>query len=372
MFPFRYQTKVGLKTLISTAHETLRRTHERLGLPALKLPRLPEDIAALRSDDHDGRLIGGRRRDLSPARSQLPSRYREEFQELKHLGKGGFGSVVAAKNVMDDKVYAVKKILMNKPSSTSYCDRIIREVKILARLGHENVVAYHSAWMEYDDDLEENPVKKRLDNENLEDCLARGCFIHDLTTERCASSGGVRLDVDYQGKISNKNVPDSATRLSDGIRAPTPSFFAGDSNFESSQSFLSRSEKNDKRECSVKDDKGDVGAEGGKFWGGGGDGDSSTECSKESSRRSIADDGVASSSNVDADAVVVDRRENDMRISVIPRRQRRFSRSRTLSHLLQSVNASFRSMPTRKVVTKLYIQMELCEVSVFIAPAFVN
>ena len=65
-------------------------------------------------------------------------------QELRTLGKGGFGLVVAAVNRLDGRQYAVKKIRMpvGVPSGRS---RLMREVATLARLQAPNVVRYFQA-----------------------------------------------------------------------------------------------------------------------------------------------------------------------------------------------------------------------------------
>jgi hypothetical protein len=39
------------------------------------------------------------------------SRFLKDFEEIKFIGKGGFGSVYKAKNKLDDRYYAVKKII---------------------------------------------------------------------------------------------------------------------------------------------------------------------------------------------------------------------------------------------------------------------
>ncbi len=75
------------------------------------------------------------------------SRYREDFIEGRVLGRGGYGKVVVAENILDGTSYAVKKIQFAGLSSQRYI-RILREVKSLARLDHVNIVRYHSAWME--------------------------------------------------------------------------------------------------------------------------------------------------------------------------------------------------------------------------------
>ncbi len=39
------------------------------------------------------------------------SRFLKDFEEIKFIGKGGFGSVYKVKNKLDDRYYAVKKII---------------------------------------------------------------------------------------------------------------------------------------------------------------------------------------------------------------------------------------------------------------------
>lgn len=69
------------------------------------------------------------------------SRYESDFQELKSLGKGGYGVVVAAINRLDGRQYAVKKIKMPSQSPQGF-SRLIREVTTLSRLQHPHVVRY--------------------------------------------------------------------------------------------------------------------------------------------------------------------------------------------------------------------------------------
>ena len=78
----------------------------------------------------------------------LPSsRYEADFTELRQLGRGGYGVVVAAINRLDGRQYAVKKIPLEAHSAGAYA-RIMREVTTLSRLQHTNVVRYFQAWVE--------------------------------------------------------------------------------------------------------------------------------------------------------------------------------------------------------------------------------
>ncbi|XP_075532445.1 eukaryotic translation initiation factor 2 alpha kinase Gcn2 [Dermacentor variabilis] len=75
------------------------------------------------------------------------SRLQGEFEVLRWLGRGGFGDVFKVRNKLDRCVYAIKRIQLN-PSSRVLNRKIMREVKLLSRLNHENVVRYYNSWIE--------------------------------------------------------------------------------------------------------------------------------------------------------------------------------------------------------------------------------
>ncbi|XP_076286398.1 eukaryotic translation initiation factor 2-alpha kinase isoform X1 [Lasioglossum baleicum] len=74
------------------------------------------------------------------------SRYLTDFEPVDCLGKGGYGVVFEAKNKIDDCNYAIKRIAL--PNSQSSRERVMREVKALAKLDHQNIVRYFNAWLE--------------------------------------------------------------------------------------------------------------------------------------------------------------------------------------------------------------------------------
>ncbi|XP_054720809.1 eIF-2-alpha kinase GCN2-like [Uloborus diversus] len=83
------------------------------------------------------------------------SRLRNEFDVLKVLGRGGFGHVWKVKNKLDARVYALKRIPLN-PSNKQLNRKIKREVKLLSRLNHENIVRYYNSWIEATPEVERN------------------------------------------------------------------------------------------------------------------------------------------------------------------------------------------------------------------------
>ncbi|KAJ5239246.1 hypothetical protein N7468_003865 [Penicillium chermesinum] len=83
------------------------------------------------------------------------SRYAVEFEELKILGRGSFGSVYHAKNHIDGQEYAVKKIPLSQRrleqlqfGGENQLETIMKEIRTLARLEHTNIVRYYGAWVE--------------------------------------------------------------------------------------------------------------------------------------------------------------------------------------------------------------------------------
>lgn len=83
------------------------------------------------------------------------SRYSVEFDELKILGRGSFGSVYHAKNHIDGQEYAIKKIPLSQRrleqlqfGGQNQLETIMKEIRTLARLEHTNIVRYYGAWVE--------------------------------------------------------------------------------------------------------------------------------------------------------------------------------------------------------------------------------
>ncbi|XP_046402509.1 eIF-2-alpha kinase GCN2 [Ischnura elegans] len=82
-----------------------------------------------------------------PANPKGQSRIKNEFEIIKWLGKGAFGDVLKVRNKLDGGIYAIKRIKLN-PKNKQLNRKITREVKLLSRLNHENVVRYYNSWIE--------------------------------------------------------------------------------------------------------------------------------------------------------------------------------------------------------------------------------
>ncbi|KAJ6607583.1 kinase-like domain-containing protein [Mycena sp. CBHHK59/15] len=80
-----------------------------------------------------------------PHKARQASRWKEDWEELELLGKGAFGSVVKARNKIDSRIYAIKKIRLSTMQSDT---KIFREVNALSRLSHRFIVRYFTTWVE--------------------------------------------------------------------------------------------------------------------------------------------------------------------------------------------------------------------------------
>ncbi|XP_065075686.1 eIF-2-alpha kinase GCN2 [Ochlerotatus camptorhynchus] len=75
------------------------------------------------------------------------SRLQTEFERLSYIGKGAYGDVLKVRNILDNRQYAIKRILLPARSKQFY-KKMTREVELLSRLNHENVVRYYNSWVE--------------------------------------------------------------------------------------------------------------------------------------------------------------------------------------------------------------------------------
>ncbi|QDS74597.1 hypothetical protein FKW77_008404 [Venturia effusa] len=84
------------------------------------------------------------------------SRYRRDYEEVRIVGKGGYGRVYHVKHRLDGSDYAVKKIGLSSARVKRIQERgqieldiLLSELRMLARFDHPNIVRYYGGWLEY-------------------------------------------------------------------------------------------------------------------------------------------------------------------------------------------------------------------------------
>ncbi|OQO13234.1 hypothetical protein B0A48_01462 [Cryoendolithus antarcticus] len=78
-----------------------------------------------------------------------PGFFRQNFREMKELGRGGFGVVLLLEHVMDGVVlgeFACKRIPVG--NDHAWLEKTLVEVKLLKKIPHANLVPYHWVWLE--------------------------------------------------------------------------------------------------------------------------------------------------------------------------------------------------------------------------------
>lgn len=75
------------------------------------------------------------------------SRLQKEFEVMQWLGQGAYGDVLKVRNTLDNRLYAIKRIPLTTRSRQIY-NKMKREVELLSRVHHENVVRYFNSWIE--------------------------------------------------------------------------------------------------------------------------------------------------------------------------------------------------------------------------------
>lgn len=133
-------------TLTSSSDQTATQTQTQALVPS---PLEPSMAPPTRQQQHAHRLSTTSPQ-LAPShitQSAGTSRYRADFEEIEFLGKGGFGEVIKARNRLDNRLYAIKKIRLD-PRDSEDLRKILREVQTLSSLHHQYVVRYYATWFE--------------------------------------------------------------------------------------------------------------------------------------------------------------------------------------------------------------------------------
>lgn len=178
---------------------------------------------------------------ITPLISSNHSRLETEFELLSYIGRGAYGDVLKVRNNLDNRLYAIKRIPLSSKNKQLF-KKMTREVELLSRLNHENVVRYFNSWIETqttpipeldgsDEDELSNKGKKivkthsqnrlaPIDSSSEEDDDSLGLGWNNIISSSSDSEDDGIEFVDSQGRVVNyDDENDSSGKSSNEIRA---------------------------------------------------------------------------------------------------------------------------------------------------------
>jgi len=96
-----------------------------------------------------------------------------DYEVIRELGHGGMGKVYQVRNVLSDRVEAMKVILPDLAGRSEFAARFMREIKVLASLEHPNIAQLRTAFTANDQLV---MIMEYVDGVTLADRLERGDF----------------------------------------------------------------------------------------------------------------------------------------------------------------------------------------------------
>jgi translation initiation factor 2-alpha kinase 4 len=91
-------------------------------------------------------------------------RFEQRFETLSILGRGGFGVVYKARYLVDDNIYAVKKVKLHLGlAETLHNHKVYREIQTISKLEPKNILRYYTCWIEGLDSQEMTTEKKFIE-----------------------------------------------------------------------------------------------------------------------------------------------------------------------------------------------------------------
>ena len=96
-----------------------------------------------------------------------------DYQIIGVLGAGGMGRVYKVKNLISDRIDAMKVLLPDLANESDLADRFLREIKVLASLNHPNIAGLHTAFRLENQLL---MIMEFVNGTTLEDKLKNGPF----------------------------------------------------------------------------------------------------------------------------------------------------------------------------------------------------
>jgi serine/threonine-protein kinase len=150
-----------------------------------------------------------------------------DYEILGVLGAGGMGKVYKVRNIISDRVEAMKILLPNLASEKELADRFLREIKLLATLHHPNIASLRTALtldnqlvmiMEYVDGvtlssrLQQGPISAGETVKYVDQVLNALSYAHQLgIVHRDIKPGNMMLTSDGTVKLMDFGIARSGT-----------------------------------------------------------------------------------------------------------------------------------------------------------------
>ena len=151
-----------------------------------------------------------------------------DYEILGVLGAGGMGKVYKVRNVLSDRIEAMKVLLPNLTDQKDLVERFLREIKVLAGLSHPNIAGLRTALtidnqlimiMEYVEGttlgsrVERGPIRKGDREAGIvgarrpDDVLANLQIDDAVLAERGNGRAGLRIEGNHA--VSGRHIDDS-------------------------------------------------------------------------------------------------------------------------------------------------------------------
>ncbi|KAH8854652.1 eIF-2-alpha kinase GCN2 [Schistosoma japonicum] len=152
----------------------------------------------------------------------------EDFTNFTLIGKGGFGCVLKARNIIEDRDYAIKCVRASKGQTNT----LFREIRTLSGLQHENIVRYFTSWQDtFTEPLPHKnmPYCERIKNQLLiNDSKCHYCKINSSYSETYVNDNANQEDTTgfelYTNQINphNHSLPSQNTCLTNSNNLLSP------------------------------------------------------------------------------------------------------------------------------------------------------
>ena len=135
-----------------------------------------------------------------------------DYEIVGVLGAGGMGRVYKVRNVISDRIEAVKVLLPDLANVPELADRFIREIKVLAGLEHPNIAALRTA-QRVDNQL--IMVMEMVEGQTIEDRLKAGPLPVDEAMD-CAAQVLSALSYAHERGVIHRDIKPANMMVTEG------------------------------------------------------------------------------------------------------------------------------------------------------------